>query len=43
MIGRSVEVAETFGRQLDVVAIQEVHYRNEGEKRVKGEFDYRLY
>jgi len=42
MIKRSAEVAETFGRrQLNVVAIQEVCYRNEAVKR--GEFEYMLY
>jgi len=44
MIGRSAEVVKTSGRrQLDVVAIQEVRYKNEGVRSVKGEFEYRLY
>jgi len=45
MIGRSAEVTEMVGRrQLDVVAIQKICFRNEGVKRVKGgEYKYRLY
>ena len=45
MVGRSVEVAETLGRrELDIAALQEVRYKNEGVKLIRGgDFEYKLY
>ena len=45
MVGRSAEVTETVGRRgVDIVALQEVRFRNEGVKRLRGgDFEYRLY
>ena len=45
LVGRSAEVTETFGRRrVDVVALQEVRYRNEGGKAlIRVDFEKRLY
>ncbi len=37
LVGRSAEVVETLGRRkVDIVALQEVIYKNEGAKTLKG-------
>ena len=37
MVGRSAEVTETIGRRnVDVVALQEVRYKNEGVRKLRG-------
>ena len=45
MVGRSAEVTETIGRRnVDVVALQEVRYKNEGVRKLRGgDFEYKLY
>ena len=45
LIGRSAEVVETLGRRnVDICALQEVRYKKEGTKMVKGgEYEYTLY
>ena len=45
MVGRSAEVTETIGRRnVDVVALQEVRYKNEGVRKLRdGYFEYKLY
>ena len=45
MVRRSAEVTETIGRRnVDVVAIQEVQYKNEGVRKLReGDFEYKLY
>lgn len=45
MVGRSAEVAETLGRRkVDIAALQEVRYKNEGVKLIQGgDFEYKLY
>ena len=43
LIGRSAEVVETFVRRnVDICVLQEVRYKKEGTKIVKGE-EYKLY
>ena len=38
MVGRSVEVTETIGRRnVDEVALQEVRYKNEGVRKLRGD------
>ena len=44
LVGRSDEVTKTAGRRrVDAVAFQEVRFKNEGVKTLKGNFEYRLY
>jgi len=45
LVGRGAEVAETLGRRrVDIAALQEVRYKNEGVKCVRGgDFQYRLF
>ena len=45
MVGRSAEVTETIGRRNgDEVALQEVRYKNEGVRKLRGgDFEYKLY
>ena len=45
MFGRSAEVTETIGkRNVDVVALQEVRYKNKGVRKLRGgDFEYKLY
>ena len=45
MIGRSAEVTETIGRRnVDVVALQEVRYKNERVRKLRGgDFECKLY
>ena len=45
MVGRSAEVTETIKRRnVDVVALQEVQYNNEGVRKLRGgDFEYKLY
>ena len=45
MVGRSAEVTETIRRRnVDVVALQEVRYKNEGVRKLRGgDFEYKLY
>ena len=45
LVGRSVEVMETVGkRRVDVMALQEVCFRNKGIKTLRGSYcEYRLY
>ena len=45
MVGRSADVTETIGRRnVDVVALQEVRYKNEGVRKLRGGyFEYKLY
>ena len=45
MVGRNAEVAEIIGgRRVDVVALQEVRYKNEGVRKLRGgDFEYKLY
>ena len=43
MVGRSAEVTETIERRyVDVVALQEVRYKNEGVRKLReGDFEYK--
>ena len=45
MVGRSAKVTETIERRnVDVVALQEVRYKNEGVRKLRrGDFKYKLY
>ena len=45
MVGKSVEVTKTSGRrQVDVVALKEVRYKNDRAKKLRvGKFEYKLY
>ena len=45
LVGRSARVTETVGKGgVDIVALQEVHYRNDGVKTLKGDgFEFILY
>ena len=45
MVGRSLEVTETIRRRnVDVVALQEVRYKNEGVRKLRrDDFEYKLY
>jgi len=45
LVGRSAEVIETLGRRkVDIVALQEVRYKNEGARTLKGgNFAYKLF
>ena len=45
LVGRAAEVVETAGRRkVDVLALQEVRYKNEGGKYLKGgDFEYKMY
>ena len=44
MVGRSAEVTETIGRRnVDAVALQEVRYKNDGVRKLRGgDFEYKL-
>ena len=44
MVGRSAEVTETIERRnVDVVALQEVQFKNEGVRKLRGgDFEYKL-
>ena len=44
MVGRSAEVTETIERRnMDVVALQEVRYKNERVRKLRADFEYKLY
>ena len=39
----SAEVTKTIGRREDVMALQKVQYKNERARKLRGDFEYKLY
>ena len=42
LVGSSAEVMEAVGKNIDAVAVQKMHFRNERVKALRGNFVYRF-